>query len=54
MDEAAYRSAMSALLHGADRLTHMVENVLLLTQIDLGELAGFDSFRQIDRHKQGQ
>jgi signal transduction histidine kinase len=38
MDEETFQSCLKALLQGADRLRRLVENVLLITQIDSGEL----------------
>jgi two-component system sensor histidine kinase/response regulator len=38
MDKETYQHCANALLNGAERLRRLVENVLLLTQIDSGEL----------------
>jgi len=38
MDQDSYRLCVSSLCHGVDRLRRLVENVLILTQIDSGEL----------------
>ncbi len=39
IDKDVFESCLNALLHGADRLKRLVENVLLVTQIESGELA---------------
>jgi two-component system sensor histidine kinase/response regulator len=39
LDDAVYQSCMNALLHGADRLKRLVENVLIVSQIETGEVA---------------
>jgi two-component system sensor histidine kinase/response regulator len=39
MDEESFQSCLHALLHGSERLKRLVENVLLVTQIESGELA---------------
>jgi signal transduction histidine kinase len=39
MDDEGFQSCLDALLHGADRLKRLVENVLIVTQIESGELA---------------
>ena len=39
MDDAIYQSCLNALLNGADRLKRLVENVLLVSQIETGEVA---------------
>jgi two-component system sensor histidine kinase/response regulator len=39
MDEEIVRVCLDALLHGADRLKQLVENVLLVSQIETGELS---------------
>ncbi len=39
MDQASFDMCINALLHGAKRLKRLVENVLLVTQIETGELA---------------
>jgi two-component system sensor histidine kinase/response regulator len=38
MDQDNFRLCVSSLCHGVDRLRRLVENVLILTQIDSGEL----------------
>lgn len=39
MDESSFQGCLHALLSGAERLRQLVENVLLVTQIESGELA---------------